>query len=98
MKPTSIVLGTNKPFFLDKNDHIWVVASGEVEIYYVKKDAEGTLNSSRNYLYTAQKGDILFTLKLGNTFDAFSLIAVSPSSKLIEVHKSFNGDFWHSIQ
>ena len=31
-----IQLGVNKPFFLDKNDHFWVVTAGNVEIYYVK--------------------------------------------------------------
>lgn len=91
MRPTEVFLGTNKPFFLDKNDHIWVVASGEVEIYCVKRAADGALKSSRNYLYTAQKGDILLSLRTGTDFDEFSLIAVSPESKLIQVHKSFIG-------
>lgn len=91
MKPTQVFLGANQPFYLDKNDHFWVVASGQVEIYYVQQKPEGGLKSSRNYLYTAQKGDILFSLKTGTDFDEFSLIAVSPESKLIEVHKSFAG-------
>jgi len=90
-RPLQIPLGANKPFFLDRNDSFWVVASGEVEIFYVKIDPEKNLKSSRNYLYTAKKGDILFSLKKGNDFDEFSLIAVSPESKLIEVHKSYIG-------
>jgi NHLM bacteriocin system ABC transporter ATP-binding protein len=91
-RPLQIPLGANKPFFLDRNDSFWVVASGNVEIYYVKRDQEGNLKSSRNYLYTAKKGDILFSLKTGNEFNEFSLIAVSPDSKLIEVHKSYIGN------
>lgn len=90
-KPSQVLLGANKPFFLDRNDSFWVVASGEVEIFYVKIDQEKNLKSSRNYLYTAKKGDILFSLKKGNDFNEFSLIAVSPKSKLIEVNKSFIG-------
>jgi len=91
-RPIQVQLGANKPFFLDKNDHFWVVASGDVEIYYVKRDQEGNLKSARNYLYTAKQGDVLFSLKTGNKFNEFSLIAVSPKSKLIEVHKSFIGN------
>jgi len=90
-RPIQIQLGANKPFFLDRNDSFWVVASGEVEIFYVQIDQEKNLKSSRNYLYTAKKGDILFSLKRGNEFDEFSLIAVSPESKLIEVNKSYIG-------
>lgn len=91
-KPKVLLLGANQPFFLDKNDHFWVVASGEVDLYFVKRDEEGNLKSARNHVYTAQKGDILFSLKTGTEFDEFSLIAVSPDSKLIEVHKSYIGN------
>jgi NHLM bacteriocin system ABC transporter ATP-binding protein len=91
MKPIEVFLGTNKPFFLDKNDHFWVVASGEVEIYSVRRASDGSLKSARNYLFTVEKGDIIFTLRNGTSWDEFSLIAVSPDSKLIEVHKSFIG-------
>ena len=92
IRPSQIQLGANKPFFLDKNNSLWVVASGDVEIYYVKRDQEGNLKSARNYLYTAKKGDILFSLQTGNEFNEFSLIAVSPKSKLIEVNKSYIGN------
>lgn len=94
MKNRPIVkpLSANTPFFLDRNDHIWIVASGEVDLYLVKRTPEGTLKSSRNYLYTAQKGDMLFSLKTGAEFNEFSLIAVSPSGKLLEIHKSYVGN------
>ena len=90
-RPLQVYLSANKPFFLDKSDHFWVVADGVVEIYYVNRDTEGKLKSARNYLYTAKKGDVLFSLRTGTEFDEFSLIAVSPNSKLIEVNKSFIG-------
>ena len=91
-RPTQVLLGANKPFFLDRNELCWVVASGEVDIFCVKRNEEGELKSARNYLYTAQKGDILFSLKEGTAFNDFFLIAVGPGSKLIEIHKSFIGN------
>ena len=42
-RPIQILLGASKPFFLDKNDSFWVVASDNVEIYLVKRDKKGNL-------------------------------------------------------
>ncbi len=91
-RPIIIPLGANTPFFLDRNDHIWIVASGVIDLYLVKRTPEGILTSSRNYLYTAKKGDVLFSLKTGTEFNEFSLIAVSPAGNLIEIHKSYVGN------
>lgn len=91
VKPTEVFLGASQPFFLDKNDHCWLVSSGEVEVYYVTRDENNQLTSARNHLYTARKGDILFSLKTGEAFDPFCLIVVSPEGKLIEMHKSILG-------
>ncbi len=92
MKPTQIRLGTNRPFFLERNSAFWVVASGEVDVYFVKRDAQGAFQSARTFLYTARKGDILFSLKTDQDTNEFTLLAVSADSKLIEVHKSFIGN------
>jgi len=91
-RPTIINLDTNKPFFLERSDFFWVVAAGDIEIYYVKRDKNGALKSSRNYMYTAKKGEVLFSLKTKKGFDEFSLIAVSPQGRLIEVNKSYIGN------
>lgn len=88
MKSTKVRLSSNSPFFLDKHDHFWVVASHPVDIYYVKRSVKGKLKSVRNFLYTAEKGDILFSLNSNSDFEKFSLIAVSAKSKLIEINKS----------
>ena len=85
---TEIFLEASKPFFLDQNDYCWLVTSGEVEVYYATRDQNQQLTSARHHLCTAHKGDILFSLKTGQEFDAFSLMAVSSNSKLIAVHKS----------
>jgi ATP-binding cassette subfamily C protein len=90
-KPTEVILGASKPFFLDKPDYCWMVASEEVEVYYLTRDKEGHLTSSRHHLYTAQKGDLLFGFRTEEGFDPFTLAVVGPGCKLIEVHKSIIG-------
>lgn len=90
-RPTEIFLGANQPFFLDKHDHCWVVADGEVEIYYATKNPQGELTSARHHLYTATKGDMLFGLYHEATQSDFNVLAVGAQAKLIEVHKSVIG-------
>ncbi len=90
MQLHQVFLHNNQSFFLSKKDHFWVVASGIVDIYYVQTDEQGQQTSGRNYLYTAEKGDILFSLNQGEQdYADFSLIAVSADSKLIEINKSY---------
>lgn len=90
-RPTEIFLGANQPFFLTKHDHCWVVADGEVEIYYATHNPQGELTSARHHIYTATKGDMLFGLYNEDVQSDFNLLAVGAQTKLIEVHKSVIG-------
>lgn len=90
-RPTAITLGANHPFFLDKPDQFWVVASGEVEIYYATKNKAGHLTSARHHIYTAVKGDILLSLHTDDSVPDFNLLAAGANAKLIEAHKSILG-------
>ncbi|RMG20986.1 MAG: NHLP bacteriocin export ABC transporter permease/ATPase subunit [Bacteroidetes bacterium] len=88
-KPTEIALGANKPFLLSKHDCVWIIASGEVEVYYAKLDSQGNIESSRNYLYSAGKGEMLFSLKSTPEVAGINLLVVSSAAKLIEIRKEF---------
>ncbi|MBK6948974.1 MAG: hypothetical protein IPH16_13820 [Haliscomenobacter sp.] len=79
IRPTAITLGANYPFFLDKHDHFWVVATGEVEIYYATKDEAGHLTSARHHVYTAVKGDILLSLHTDDSRPGFNLLPLAPA-------------------
>lgn len=90
MKITALerFLEDNKPFYLNKYDHAWVVISGDVEIYHVGKDISGKIVSPRKYLYTAGEGEIIFSLQSENRVDGIQLLCISPNAKLVEVNKS----------
>ncbi|MEL6696401.1 MAG: NHLP bacteriocin export ABC transporter permease/ATPase subunit [Bacteroidota bacterium] len=89
IKPLEIRLGANKPFVLSKHDCAWIVVSGEVEVYYAQLNEDGKLQSPRNYLYTAHKGEMLFSLKEASTLKGINLMAVSAEAKLIELRKEY---------
>ncbi|AEE48574.1 NHLP bacteriocin export ABC transporter permease/ATPase subunit [Haliscomenobacter hydrossis] len=91
IRPTAIILGANRPFFLDKHDHFWIVVNGEAEIYYATRDESGHLTSARHHVYTAVKGDLLLSLHTDDSRPNFNLMAVGADVKLIEAHKSILG-------
>lgn len=51
--------GANKPFELNEPESVWYVTEGRVDIFFVPS-SEGSLKSSRQFLYTAQRGDLIF--------------------------------------
>lgn len=89
VNPKKIILGANKPFLLTKHDCVWVITSGEVEVYYASLNKDGKIESARNFLYSAKKGEMLFSLKNASTHSSLSLLVVSSDAKLIEIRKEF---------
>ncbi|MEL6133952.1 MAG: NHLP bacteriocin export ABC transporter permease/ATPase subunit, partial [Bacteroidota bacterium] len=89
IKPKEIRLGANKPFLLTKHDCAWIIVSGEVEVYYANLNEEARLKSPRSFLYTAKKGEILFSLKENSDPEGLNLMAVSAEAKLIELRKEY---------
>ena len=88
-KPRELFLGANKPYLLKRHDCVWIIISGEVEIYYTYLDEEGRIKSPRNYLYTAKKGEMLFSLKTAPHTEGLTLMIVSADAKLIELRKEY---------
>jgi NHLM bacteriocin system ABC transporter ATP-binding protein len=88
-KPKEIILRANKPLLLSKPDCVWVIVSGELEVYYSRVDKQGNIRSSRKYLYSASKGEMLFSLQEAGRVNSVALLAVSSEAKLIEVRKEF---------
>ncbi len=87
--PKEIKLGASNPFLLTKHDCVWIIASGEVEVYYVTLDEKGSLQSSRHFLYAAGKGEMLFSLKMSESSHGLTLMVISSNAKLIEIRKEY---------
>ncbi len=88
MTPHEIFIGANRPYPLDKHDRIWMITAGEVEIFYADLDENQSLRSARKYLYTATKGDLVFSLHTAEQQEGLSLIAISSEARLVEIQKT----------
>lgn len=86
-QPEIILLGANRAFVLQKSESVWIVSSGTVEVYYALTDDQGKIMSSRTYLYSAQKGEMLMSLKKEGEEQKLSLLVVSNDAQLLEIRK-----------
>jgi ATP-binding cassette subfamily C protein len=57
-----ILTGANRPFKLDQKESVWLVMSGKVDIFYIPT-RDDHLKSSRQYLYSAEAGDVIFGME-----------------------------------
>ncbi|UZO82169.1 NHLP bacteriocin export ABC transporter permease/ATPase subunit [Aquimarina sp. ERC-38] len=83
-----IHIGINKNLILKDQDRFWMVTSGSVDIFWVALDKEGSYKSNLNFLYTAQKGELIFSLLTGEPETDIRLIAVSTEARVIAINKN----------
>ena len=85
---TDTYLKQNRPLYLDQHDHFWLIVSGEVEVFCIEKDTDGNLIGARQYMYTASKGEMLFSMRHAETKSNITLFAISENAKLLQINKS----------
>ena len=78
----NIYIGVNNPFILNDHTSFWMVVDGTIDLYYVNISEDGIYESQLNYLYTAGKGELLFSLLNKPTLKGFKLIAMASKAKL----------------
>lgn len=83
-----IYIGVENPFILNETDRFWMILSGEVNVFYTKIDENGEYLNSLKHLYTAQKGEILFSLLTQAYTDNTRLIVSSNEATLLAIDKN----------
>jgi NHLM bacteriocin system ABC transporter ATP-binding protein len=83
-----IYIGVEKPFILNDTDRFWMILSGEVNVFYTKVDENGEYLNSLKHLYTAQKGEILFSLLAQENTENTRLIISSNEATLLAIDKN----------
>lgn len=83
-----IYIGVENPFILNDTDKFWMVLSGEVNVFYTKVGENGTYLNSLKHLYTAQKGEILFSLLTPEYTENTRLIIFSNEAALLAIDKN----------
>ncbi|QGT99854.1 hypothetical protein SYNTR_1261 [Candidatus Syntrophocurvum alkaliphilum] len=78
-------VGSNNPFHLN-NQNIWFVTDGKVDLFITKVLSDNT-TGSRNYLFTVNKGEIIYGMDSTVIDDEkYSLLAVGHTdTKLLEI-------------
>jgi NHLM bacteriocin system ABC transporter ATP-binding protein len=83
-----IYIGVEKPFILNDTDRFWMILSGEVNVFYTKVDENGEYLNSLKHLYTAHKGEILFSLLAQENTENTRLIISSNEATLLAIDKN----------
>jgi NHLM bacteriocin system ABC transporter ATP-binding protein len=83
-----IYIGVENPFILNDTDRFWMILSGEVNVFYTKVDENGEYLNSLKHLYTAQKGEILFSLLTQENTENTRLIISSNEATLLAIDKN----------
>jgi NHLM bacteriocin system ABC transporter ATP-binding protein len=83
-----IYIGVENPFILNDTDRFWMILSGEVNVFYTKIDENGEYLNSLKHLYTAQKGEILFSLLAQENTENTRLIISSNEATLLAIDKN----------
>ena len=88
MANVKIKLDTNQTVLLDDPHKFWMITSGEVDVFFVDTDAEGNYLSGLKYLYSAKKGELIFSLLTKPKASGFKMLIKSQQANLVEVNKN----------
>ncbi|WP_019991407.1 NHLP bacteriocin export ABC transporter permease/ATPase subunit [Rudanella lutea] len=83
-----IYVCAESPYVLQSPETFWMVLSGEVNLFYTKIDEAGNYQHRLKYLYTAQKGEVLFSLLPQSTTENTRLLVFSSEATLLAIDKN----------
>lgn len=83
-----IYVCAESPFVLDSTDRFWMILAGEVSVFYTKIDEYGNYTNRLKHLYTAKKGEVLFSLLTPESTQTTRLIVFSSEATLLSIDKA----------
>ena len=83
-----IYVSAENPFTLTRSDQFWMVLAGEVNVFYTKINDNGDYTNRLTHLYTAKKGEVLFSLLTQETTETTRLLIFSPEATLLSIDKT----------
>lgn len=83
-----IRIGVEAPFVLENTGKLWMIVSGEVNVFYTKIDESGNYKCALKHLYSAKAGEILFSLLTVTKTEDARLVVFSNDASLLAIDKS----------
>lgn len=83
-----IYVSAESPFVLTATDRLWMILAGEVNVFYTKIDEQENYTNRLKHLYTAKKGEVLFSLLTPEITDDTRLIVFSNEATLLAIDKA----------
>lgn len=83
-----IYVCAESPFVFNNTDRFWMVLSGEVNVFYTKIDENGNYTNRLKHLYSAKKGEVLFSLLTPESTETTRLLVFSSEATLLAINKA----------
>lgn len=83
-----ININVQSPYILEDSDKVWMVLSGDVNVFSTKIDEKGNYLNSLKFLYSGKKGDLIFSLLKKDNLENTRIIAYSPNATLLPIDKN----------
>lgn len=87
MENKKLYLDIKHRFVLNESDRSWLVLSGEVNVFYTQIDGEGKYLTPLKLLFSAKKGNLIFSLLPKDTTDNIRLILFSNRAVVLPIKK-----------
>lgn len=84
LKPKLLKITTNKLVYFNNPDKLWIVNSGEVELYLIELDADRVATSTRKYLFKATPGTVILSCSNESFAGGVTLMGTAQDARLIE--------------
>lgn len=83
----SVVVESNKPLLLDDPDLVWVVYSGQVDVFSIPVKDDQVVGA-RKHLFRVQGGQLLFGIQPDEGSDFQLLASGTPGTNLIQIERT----------
>lgn len=82
-----IYIDVKNPFVLEESNKVWMVLNGEINVFAVQIDENGNYSCPLRHLYSAKKGDLLFSLLKIDCVENTRLVLYSSEATLLPINK-----------
>ena len=87
-KHEKINIKVQSPLVLEDSDKVWMVLNGDVNVFSTRIDENGDFQNSLKFLYSAAKGDLIFSLLSKDSTECTRIILYSSGASLLPINKT----------